>query len=201
MLSTHTANAVADKKTSVNILVNGKVRSFDFDELKTFHQGDSWFGCAVGFRAMQVAARELSDKILWSRDNLYMVSGHPGAGVKDAIELITATVSSKCFQLLENISSQGCSGSMKFEWWLSNNRQTLHIKLRDNIVPQQFFTLLERLSSDNILTHDEKKLERKKLEQMKSELSAKLWEHSLDTAFELEFLTTALKAGELPDAK
>ena len=200
MTSTRSANESAIKKATVNIRVNGKATSFDYHDLKTFHQGDSWFGCTVGFRAMQIAERELSNKTLWSRDSLHIVSGHPGAGVKDAIELITATVSSNHFQLLDNISTQGCSRNMKFEWWLSDGKKTLHIKLRESFVPESFYEQLDLLGSDNKLSNDEKKDERNKFEQMKSDLSDKLWKQSLNTAFEFEFLSTPLKAGDLPNA-
>ena len=188
------------ENTSVRILVDGEVVCIDYDKMTDFHQGDSWFGCAVGFRAMQLAARELSGDTLWSRDDLTVVSGHPGAGVKDAIELVSGTLSANRFLLLDSISTQGCNRFMKFEWWLSDTERSLHIKLRDNIVPEMFFTLLDRLINDDKLTDTEKEKERNQFDQMKSDLSDQIWSKSLDDNFEFDFLTKALKAGEMPDA-
>ena len=212
----NTASLADSEDTTVSIVVDGEIVCFDYDEMINFHQGDSWFGCAVGFRAMQLAARELSGDTLWSRDNLTIVSGHPGAGVKDAIELVSGVLSASRFQLLDSIATQGCNRFMKFEWWLSDTERTLHIKLRDNIVPETFFILLDRLSnnnaqdgnSDSELGIEEKREEEKRkkeqehnqFDQMKSDLSDEIWNQSLDTSFEFTFLTTALKAGELPDA-
>ncbi len=165
--------------TTVNIFVNGELASFDYEDLKTYHQGDSWFGCTVGFRAMQVAARELSNQSVWSRENLSVVNGHPGSGVKDAIELITATISSKHYQLLDNINDQGCYRNMKFEWWVTNKHKTIHIKLHSNIIPEKFFILLDRINSNEERTtdHDE-------FDQIKIKLSNKLWSQSLDASFD-----------------
>jgi len=105
----HANTHAGTEDTSVSIIVDGKPVCYEFDTLNTFHKGDSWFGCAVGFRAMQIAARELSASTLWSRDKLSIISGHPGAGVKDAIELVSGTISTNHFQLLDNIAAQGCN--------------------------------------------------------------------------------------------
>ncbi len=178
--------------TTVNILADGNPITIDYYELKEFHKGDSWFGCAVGFRAMQIAARELSIETLWSRNSLSIVSGHPGAGVKDAIELITNAISSNNFQLLENIDAQicnsGCNRNMKFEWWLCSNNKNLHIKLHDNIVPELFFTLLDRINSD-----DEKTNDRETFDQMKTDLSNLLWSKPLDASFDFNHSTISKK--------
>lgn len=208
--SSETDNA-GTEDTSVRIIVDGETVCIDYDEMINFHQGDSWFGCAVGFRAMQLAARELSGGTLWSRDNLTVVSAHPGAGVKDAIELVSGALSANRFQLLDSIATQGCNRFMKFEWWLSDTERSLHIKLRDNIVPETFFILLDRLSNNNAQDGDldseldieekrKKEQEHNQFDQMKSDLSDEIWNQSLDASFEFTFLTTALKAGELPDA-
>ncbi|MBL4710926.1 MAG: hypothetical protein JKX75_00215 [Gammaproteobacteria bacterium] len=88
---------------------------------------------------------------------------------------------------------------MKFEWWLSNIEQTLHVRLRDGIVPETFFILLDRLSNDDTMSDHEKENKRSKFDQMKADLSDEVWNQSLDASFEFSFLTTPLKAGELPD--
>jgi hypothetical protein len=179
---------------TVTIIVDGKLTRFDYDDLKSFHKGDSWFGCTVGFRAMQLAARELSQPAPWSRDDLAIVSGHPGPGVKDAIELITATVSSGNFQLHENIdnknSNSGCNSNMRFEWWVTENDKTIHIKLRAGIVPESFLQLLDRLNAGAYPDDDEKNKDLKQFDLMKQALSTLLWNQSLDASFDANHVTT-----------
>jgi hypothetical protein len=194
--SANTHSSVED--TTVSIIVDGKVTRFDYGDLKKFHKGDSWFGCTVGFRAMQMAAREfskpeLSEQALWSRDNLSIVSGHPGPGVKDAIEMVTATISSNHFQLHESVNTDGCNSgcnsSMRFEWWVTADNKTIHIKLHDGIVPESFLQLLDRLNTEKDRSDNEKEKDRKQFDQMKNDLSNILWNQSLDASFAINQAT------------
>lgn len=193
-MKTNTHASVEDM--SISILVDGQLTRFDYEDLKLFHKGDSWFGCTLGFRVMQIAARELCN---WSRENLSVLCGHPGPGVKDAIELITATVSSNNFQLHESVNTQGgkpiCNSSMMFEWWLTANNKTVHIKLHDDIVPASFLQLLDRLNADNYLSKSEKSNDKKQFKQMKQDLSKLLWEQSLDASFDINHVTTPTSSG------
>jgi len=181
--------------TGLMIGVNGKPLLIDYHELETFHQGDSWFGCTVGFRAMQVAATTFAKTSPWTRDNLTVVSGHPGSGVKDAIDLVTQCVSAKRFRLLDESASKACSRAMKFKWWLSDGDITVHIKLHDNIVPDAFYQLLDRLN-----TNDEQVTDQDRFKQYKQDLSYQLWHQSLDAAFNVAILPTPLRLGEHPHA-
>lgn len=204
-MNTTTTVRSAIEDLTVSIIVDNKLTRFDYDDLKKFHKGDSWFGCTVGFRAMQLAAREFSkpehlksklwEQVTWSRDSLSVVSGHPGPGVKDAIELITATISTNRFQIHESINAQGCNSgcnsSMKFEWWVTANNETIHIKLHNDIVPAAFLQLLDRLIADDYLTDNGKKNDRDQFDQMKNDLSNILWNQSLDASFEFDYVTAS----------
>jgi hypothetical protein len=192
---TNTDQQVFTEDTLLTILEDGEVRVLDYSELENFHQGDSWFGCSAGFRAMQLAAETFASTTPWSRDKLYVVSGHPGPGVKDAIELVTGTISTKRFRLLDENVTEGCSRAMKFEWWLSDGRITLHIKLHDHIVPEAFYQLLDRLSTDTEQAGDSERFA-----YYKTELSQQLWQQSLQECFSVEVLPRPLDIGELPDA-
>jgi hypothetical protein len=189
------ASQNSGEDTSLTIGVNGKPLLIDYHELEIFHRGDSWFGCTVGFRAMQVAATTFAKTSPWSRENLYIVSGHPGSGVKDAIDLVTQCVSAKRFRLLDESASKACSRAMKFEWWLSNGSITVYIKLHDNIVPDAFYQLLDSLN-----THNELATDRDRFKQYKQDLSCQLWHQSLDAAFNVAILPTPLRLGQHPHA-
>ncbi len=189
-MNTSTNNSSTEESTELRISVDGKITRFDYDDLKTFHQGDSWFGCSVGFRAMQLAARELSVERIWSREALSVISGHPGPGVKDAIELITAAVSSGSYQLLDNTGTQQCNRNMKFEWWVSNNHQCIHIYLLTGIIPESFFILLDKINADskNINKGSEYRV---RFDQMKAELSKTLWQRPLDNCFGFDLMAVS----------
>src|SRR5438034_5327321 len=79
----------AAEGVTIRIKDQGKVLELDYDGAICQHPGSLWWGTAVGFRAMQAAAQALSQEDLWSRDNLYIVSGHPGPGVTaDDVKII-----------------------------------------------------------------------------------------------------------------
>ena len=181
--------------SSLAVRVKGEPLLIDYHELESFHRGDSWFGCTADFRTMQVAATTFAKTSSWSRGNLYIVSGHHGPGVKNAIDLVTQCVSAKRFRLLDEFAGKACSRDMKFEWWLSNDHITIHIKLHDDIVPKAFYQLLDRLYPD-----DEQANDRDRFNHNKTDLSLQLWQQPLDAAFNVEILPTPLRLGELPHA-
>ena len=139
-----------------------------------------------------MAAKTFADSVPWSRDDLYIVSGHPGPGVKGALEFVTQCISRQRFRLLDE-STTTCSRAMKFEWWLSNGCITLHIKLHDDWLPEAFYQLLDRLNTDAEQSYD-----RDRFNHYKTDLSLQLWQQPLDAAFTIEILPTPLRLGELP---
>ncbi len=162
----------------ITIADNGVPLHLTYTEVEQAHQGDSWFGCAVGFRAMQLAARELSASRCWSRQGVYIVSGHPGDGVRDAIEAITHAVSQHRFALLDASEETGCHRGMKFEWWASEHGESVHIRLRDDMLADNFYPLLDRAkaSPDDETVKEE-------FHQLKLSLRENIWRHSLDQCF------------------
>src|ERR1043166_3497308 len=132
--------------TLVRIRDDGRVHELRYDGAMTYHAGSFWWGTAVGYRAMQAAAEALSLDQLWSRDGLYIVSAHPGPGVRDAINYVTRTVDRDRFVCVEDGACGGrCHSSMKFEWWVSDGATTTTVRLRPDFVPPEFYHLSDRL--------------------------------------------------------
>ncbi len=180
----------------IKIADQGKVITVHYSDLEDFHSGDSWWGCTVGFRAMQMAAEALSQQSIWDRDNLYIVSAHPGPGVLDAIDFVTCCVTKKRFRLTPEVADAiGCSRDMKFEWWVSNGCSAVKINLRSGFVPNSFYELLDRLN-----TAKETPQDKEAFNAFKTELSTKLWLLSLQSAFSMMHLSKPLSLGELPNA-
>ncbi len=169
---------VTAQDTRISIADKGMPLMLSYTDVEQQHQGDSWFGCAIGFRAMQLAARELSATQLWSRQGVYIVSGHPGEGVRDAIEAITLAISQHRFALLDDTGEPGCHRGMRFEWWASEHGETVHIRLRDGILPEEFFPMLDQVKADPDDTGA-----REAFNQLKLSLRESIWQRSLDQCF------------------
>jgi hypothetical protein len=178
----------------VRIRDDGRVLELHYDGAMTLHAGSFWWGTAVGYRAMQAAAQALSVDGLWSRDQLYIVSAHPGPGVRDAINYVTRTVDRGRFKCVEDGScGSRCHSSMKFDWWVSDGRTTATIRLRPDFVPAAFYHLSDRLGQPDTTAAD-----KLAFEIFKVNLSARIWNAPLGESFEVEAGGPPLAVGEVP---
>ena len=177
----------------IRVVDDGKVLTLDFQVVTGIHQRALWWGVAVGYRAMQVAAKALSQKKLWSRDHLVVVSGHPGPGVLDALNYVTCCADNGTLTVMQNDNCVNrCNSEMKFEWWVSDGEQTAHVMLRDDFVPREFYELIDRRVYSETKESDDKLFELYKVN-----LSARLWVGSLEENFSYELLPPLAK-GQLP---
>lgn len=177
----------------IRIADHGKVLTLDYQEATAVHQRSLWWGTAVGYRAMQVAAIALSKEQLWSRENLTVVSGHPGPGVIDSLNFVTHCADKGNLTVMQNANCVSrCNSEMKFEWWVSDGEQTAHVMLREDFVPEAFYQLIDRGIYNEAREGDDKLFELYKVN-----LSARIWVAPLDENFSVEFLEPLAK-GELP---
>jgi hypothetical protein len=180
--------------TVVRIKDRGEIKEIDYNGAMTAHLGSLWWGTAVGYRAMQAAAEALSKDGLWSRDDLYVVGAHPGPGVRDAIDYVTGVVGRDRYNVVrEPDCGMKCNSSMKFEWWVSDGRRTVFVKLREDFVPRAFYELSDRLGTDAETKQDQRLFEISKVT-----LSTRIWAAPLSRNFSVEMLDRPLAPGELP---
>lgn len=189
-----TDNVKPVESTAVRIRDNGDVLTLEYTGALTEHKSSLWWGTAVGFRAMQAAASGLSRESLWSRDNLYIVSGHPGPGVLDAIDYVTRCVQrDRCAVVHDPDCQMKCNSNMKFEWWISDGERTAVVKLREDFVPIEFYEL-----SDRLFTADEREDDRRLFDIFKVNLSTRIWNAPLEESFSVELLPEPMTPGEMP---
>jgi hypothetical protein len=194
MQKVNTRDILAVDATLVRIQDRGRIKEVDYHGAMTFHMGSLWWGTAVGYRAMQAAAQALSKNELWSRDDLYIVGAHPGPGVRDAIDYVTRVVERDRYKvILENDCGMRCNSSMKFEWWVSDGRQTACVRLREDFVPLAFYKLSDRLG-----TQDETPEDQRNFEIFKVTLSTRIWATPLSANFSVDVADCPLSPGELP---
>jgi hypothetical protein len=194
MASNSSDNTKPVDATVVRIKDHGEIKELDYNGAMTEHMGSLWWGTAVGYRAMQAAAQALSKDGLWSRDNLCVVSAHPGPGVRDAIDYVTGTAKRDRYKVVEEADcGMKCNSSMKFEWWVSDGSKTAFVKLREDFVPRAFYELSDRLGTD-----DETEEDTRMFEISKVTLSTRIWAAPLERNFSVEVTDQPLAPGELP---
>jgi hypothetical protein len=186
----------AAEGVTIRIKDNDEVLELDYDGAVCQHPGSLWWGTAVGFRAMQVAAQALSKDGLWSRDNLYIVTGHPGPGVKDTIDYITGAASRDRYKtIVAEGCEMKCNSKMKYEWWVSDGEKTANINLRSDFVPREFYELSDRLE-----TNETTKEDIKSFRIFKVNLSTRIWNAPLEENFRVEVIDQPLQPGDIPEA-
>ena len=169
----------SDEQATVQIQDGDQCLTLDYDGARRFHEGDSWWGVAVGFRAMQMAGELLSVETLWCRTGLSVVSGHPGPGVRDGIDYVTGAVQADRYQLTPDQQGRtACGRDMKFQWWVSDGSMTAIVFLRDDFVPEQFYEQL-----DLMLQGEKTDENRRMFDALKLELETKIWQTPLSSAF------------------
>ena len=195
MTATLTTKIEPVEGVKVRILDRGEVLTLSYDGAMTAHMRSLWWGTAVGFRAMQAAAIGMSKESLWSRDNLYIVSCHPGPGVLDSINYVTRCVERDRCHVIQNPNCMNkCNSSMKFDWWVSDGEKTAIVKLRPDFVDLGFYQLADRLGSPN-----ERDDDRKLFEIYKVNLSTLIWNAPLEDNFNVELSDKPLQPGEVPE--
>ena len=202
MSSNGTVKAAVKAAEGVTIRIKdqGEVVELDYDGAVCQHPGSLWWGTAVGFRAMQVAAQALSQDDLWDREKLYIVSGHPGPGVKDTIDYITGAASRDRYNVIvaEGCGMQ-CNSKMKYEWWVSDGEKTANINLRPDFVPREFYDLTDRLEVNDTVKEITKE-DIKAFRIFKVNLSTRIWNFPLEESFRVDVTDQPLQPGELPEA-
>jgi len=190
----------AAEGVTIRIKDQGEVLELDYDGAICQHPGSLWWGTAVGFRAMQVAAEALSQDDLWDREKLYIVSGHPGPGVRDTIDYITGAASRDRYNVVvaEGCGMQ-CNSKMKYEWWVSDGERTANINLRPDFVPREFYELTDRLEVNETVKEITKE-DIKAFRIFKVNLSTRIWNFPLEESFRVEVVDQPLQPGELPEA-
>ncbi len=170
-----------------------KIVTLDYQGSMTNHTSSLWWGTAVGYRAMQMAAKAMSEKYLWNRDNLIVVSGHPGPGVLDSLNYVTACRDNGRMTVMENENCKGrCNSEMTFEWWVSDREKTAHIALREDFVPIEFYELIDRRVYNENTAEDDRIFEL-----FKVNLSTRLWVAALEENFSVDY-RDPLAVGEVP---
>lgn len=182
--------------TMIRVLDQGQVVELDYDGAMSQHAGSLWWGTAVAYRAMQVAGAALSKQGLWSRDQISVVTAHPGGGVRDAVNYVTRAVERKRYTVVSDKDCGGrCNSTMKYEWWVSDGERTAHVALRSDFVPWAFYLLMDRLGKPDTTDAD-----KNAFDIFKVNLSAKIWNYPLMESYSVTVSDQVLQPGELPEA-
>jgi len=179
-------------KHSITVSDYGHVVTLDYAGLLDYHGGGAVAGATTGFRVMQVAAQELtgSEQPL-ERQNLYIVSGHPGPGYRDAFEYVSRCVTRRRFELQTGLPGGRLSPyqSYAFQFLITDTQagNQVTVTLHEGVIPVRFFEVLRDLGGPG---QEKNKLE-DELDRLKQEVARKVLALPLDQLFQVSVLDVA----------
>lgn len=124
---------------TLDVLDQGQPISISFDDLLKYHGRSSIAGVAHAFKAMERAFPLLSPGQPPERSDLTVASGFPGGGARDAIEMVTRTVTGDRYRLaVEPRPGVPEAPGGHFFFRLEYRGTAVELRLRDGLVPDEF---------------------------------------------------------------
>lgn len=126
-----------------------------FSAVAAFHGQAALAMLAVTFQAIGLALRTLSPDRLPSRNEISVVSGHPGPGVRDSFEFVTRALTRGAYRVDRSLpEARLVAGSdISYSFRVTLNERTVEVALRRSALPERFFSLNfkpSRTSEDEI---------------------------------------------------
>jgi hypothetical protein len=125
------------------VLDQGGSISISFDDLLKYHGRSSIAGVAHAFKVMERAFPLLSTGHPPERYDITVESGFPGAGARDAFEMVTRAVTGDRYRLAPELGGaevpEAPGGHFCFR--LGYRGTVVDLTLRDGLVPEEFIRL------------------------------------------------------------
>lgn len=160
-----------------------------FDDVEKYHGQSAIAGAAIAFKALQAAFSELFPLAPPKREEIAVTSGHPGPGVRDAMEMVTRAVTRGGYTV-DTLRPKGRWNpyrdlSFSFLIEAADGRRA-EVVLKEGVLPRRFFELLDFVRRA-AATQEEKR----ELRELKRALADQLLSRPASELFTIEATSTA----------
>lgn len=115
-----------------------------FAEVEKYHGQGSIGGAALGFQVLRAGLRALFPDAPPRRDEIAIVTGHPGPGFRDAFELVTRAVTRDAYRV-DTSRPEGRYNPFHahaYSWSIASaDGRAAELVLREGLIPLRFFEL------------------------------------------------------------
>ncbi len=164
-----------------------------FADVEKYHGQHSIGGAALGFQVLRAGLDALFPDTSPRRDALSIVTGHPGAGFRDAFELVTRAVSRNAYRV-DTSRPEGRYNPFDahaYSWSIaSGDGRTAELVLREGLIPLRFFELWDLVSRGVATPAD-----RQELNVVKRRVADDVLALPLDTLFTVTVRRTSVTGG------
>jgi len=154
------------------ILVQDRQDVFEigFSDVEKYHGLSNIAGAAVGFKALQAAFEALLPGQPAPREDITIKTGHPGTGVRDAIEIVTRATTRGVYTVDKTLPKGRLNPhrQLSFTFIVNLPGREAEVVLKDGILPARFFDLIE------IVLKPDTKKEQDELDRLKRSLAKQL---------------------------
>jgi hypothetical protein len=142
----------------------------DFSDVEKYHGLANIAGAAVGFKALQAAFEALLRDKPAPREDITITTGHPGSGVRDAIEMVTRATTRGVYTVDKTLPKGRLNPyrQLSFTFIVNLSGRAAEVVLKEGILPARFFDLME------IVTKPGTEKEQDELDQLKRSLSKQI---------------------------
>ncbi len=130
----------------LDVIDEGELISISFDDLLKYHGRSSIAGLAHGFKAMQAAFPRLCPDHPPERSDLYVETAFPGAGARDAFEMVTRAVTGGRYRVELDMAPQDAPEAPqgRFFFRLCHQGTTVDLTLRPGHLSDEFVLLVRQ---------------------------------------------------------
>jgi hypothetical protein len=135
-----------EKSSFIHVLAEEEPIAIGFDAVAAYHGQAALAMLAITFQGLRASLAALSPDIPPRRNDLIVVSGHPGPGVRDAFEFVTRAVTRNAYTIDRSLPEARLNprADISYSFRISLGGETVQAALRHNILPQRFFDLVSK---------------------------------------------------------
>jgi hypothetical protein len=124
---------------------NQDIFEISFSDVEKYHGLSNIAGAAVGFKALQAAFEALLPGQPAPREEITIKTGHPGSGVRDAIEMVTRATTRGVYTVDKTLPKARLNPhrQLSFSFIVSLRDREAEAVLKEGILPARFFDLME----------------------------------------------------------
>jgi hypothetical protein len=128
----------------VSVMGEEEPIAIGFDALAAYHGQAALAMLAITFQGLRATLPILSPNAPPPRAAISVVSGHPGAGVRDAFEFVTRAVTRNVYTIDRTLpqSRFNPKAEISYSFAISLEGRTARAALKEGVLPARFFELL-----------------------------------------------------------